>query len=124
MPGVITRRELTDDENRVLRATCLLSGLATVVTASYTFMLPPMLEGLGGTPAQSSLLRAVPSVGSLLVIFPAGILGQRLGPRRLLGGAGALIALGALLVCLAPAVPVVPAQRLAHAPRSPRASSC
>lgn len=104
MRGLLTRSELNAAENGVLRAVCLMAGLALVVSASYNFMLPPMLTGLGATPAQGSLLRTIPSIGSLLVIFPAGILGIRLGPRRLLGAAGVSVAVGSLLVAAAPAV--------------------
>ncbi len=106
MPRLITRGELTDDENRVLRAACLMALMALFSSASTTLMLLPMLADLGATGTGRSLVRAVPYIGSLLAIFPAGVLGRMVGPRRFLLGTGVLMATGSALVLVAPAMAV------------------
>lgn len=84
-------------------------GAATTVPASYNFVLVPMLHGLGASESQESLLRQLPSIAALLVIFLAGILGHRWGERRFITRCGFLFIVGNAAVALAPGMGVAAA---------------
>jgi MFS transporter, DHA2 family, multidrug resistance protein len=102
--------ELLDrGQRRVLLGLCIGLGAATTVPASYNYVLLPMLEGLGGSESQGSLLRQLPSIGGLLVIFLAGTLGHRWGERRFISGCGLLFAVGNAAVAVAPGMQVAAA---------------
>jgi MFS transporter, DHA2 family, multidrug resistance protein len=96
-------------QRRVLFGLCIGLGAATTVPASYNLVLLPMLDGLGGSESQGSLLRQLPSIGGLLVIFVAGVLGHRMGERRFIGACGLLFAVGNAAVAVAPSMPVASA---------------
>ena len=85
---------------------CLVVGAATIVPATYNYVLDPMLDGLGASESQSSLLRQLPSIAALLVIFLAGVLGGRWGARRLISVGAVMFTAGSAAVALAPAFPV------------------
>ena len=68
-----------------------------------------MLDGLGGSESQGSLLRELPSIGALLVIFLAGVLGHRWGERPFIAGCGLLFAVGNAAVAVAPSMLVASA---------------
>lgn len=97
---------LTGEQRRVLLGVCLVVGAATTVPASYNYVVVPMLEDLGASEAQGSLLRQLPSIAGLLVIFVAGILGQRWGERRFITRCGILFTVGNAAVALAPVMAV------------------
>jgi MFS transporter, DHA2 family, multidrug resistance protein len=107
-PGA-TGELLDRRQRRVLFGLCIGLGAATTVPASYNFVLLPMLDGLGGSESQGSLLRQLPSIGALLVIFLAGVLGHRWGERRFIVGCGVLFALGNAAVAVAPSMAVASA---------------
>lgn len=90
----------------MLLGVCTVVGAATTVPASYNYVLLPMLEGLDASETQGSLLRQLPSMAGLLVIFLAGILGRRWGERRLITGCAALFTLGTTVVAVAPGMGV------------------
>ena len=81
---------------------CLVAGAVTLVPATYNYLLNPMLDGLHATESQSSLVRQLPSIAALLVVFLAGVLGGRLGARRLIGAAAVLFTAGCAVVACAP----------------------
>lgn len=81
-------------------------GAATTVPASYNFVLIPMLRGLGASESQGALLRQLPSIAGLLVIFLAGILGHRWGERRFITRCGLLFTAGNVVVAVAPGMGV------------------
>lgn len=93
---------LDSGQRRVLLAVCIVVGAATTVPASYNYVLIPMLNGLGASETQGSLLRQLPSIAGLLVIFLAGILGHRWGERRFIIRCGVLFTLGNAAVAVAP----------------------
>lgn len=97
--------KLDAHQRRTLLGICLVVGAATVVPATYNYVLDPMLEGLGASESQSSLLRQLPSIAALLVIFLAGVLGGRWGARRLISVGAVLFTVGCAAVALAPAFP-------------------
>ena len=82
-------------------AVCLVTGISLIVGAGLTFLVSPMLQDLGLSSEQGSIALALPSIGSLLVVFIAGRLGDRIGHRRVILGASAGFVLGS--ACLAAA---------------------
>jgi DHA2 family multidrug resistance protein-like MFS transporter len=104
----LTEAEVASDElldrgqRRLLLGLCIGLGAATTVPATYNYVLLPMLNGLGASESQGSLLRQLPSIGGLLVIFLAGILGYRWGERRFITMCGFLFAVGNAAVAVAP----------------------
>ncbi len=96
---------LDASQRRLVLAICVMSGAVTAVSASYNYVIDPMLEGLDASTSENALLRQLPSIASLLVIFLAGVLGQRWGARRLLRVAAITFVVGCLLVLFAPTFP-------------------
>jgi len=89
-------------ERRVVLGACLISGAAQISLATFNFVITPMVTDLEATESQQSLLRQLPSIGALLVIFLAGVLGPRVGARRFLMWCGALMSVGYFIVAIAP----------------------
>lgn len=102
--GLLDRRQ-----RRVLLGVCIVLGAATTVPASYNYVVIPMLHGLRASETQSSLLRQLPSIAGLLVVFLAGILGHRWGERRFITGCGLLFTVGNAAVAVAPGMGVAAA---------------
>ncbi len=97
---------LDDAQRRLLFGICLIVGAITFVPATYNFVIHPMLEGLGASESQSSLLRQLPSTAALLVIFLAGVLGNRWGERRVITICAIGYTVGTAVVTVAPGLPV------------------
>lgn len=89
---------MTSAQRRLVAAICLITGISLIVGASLTFLVSPMLADLGLTNEQGTLALALPSIGSLLVVFIAGRLGDRIGHRTVILGASAVFIVGAACV--------------------------
>lgn len=83
---------------------CLVVGISFVVGASLTFLVTPMLNELGLTEDQAATALAIPSIASLLVVFLAGRVGDRLGHRRVMLVASVPFVVGSALVAAAPGI--------------------
>lgn len=92
---------------RLILGVTTVTAAAMVSNATFNYVITPLIADLQATESQQSLLRQLPSIGALLVIFLAGVLGTRIGPRRFLTGSALLMGLGYALVMVAPAMPVV-----------------
>ena len=97
---------LTSDQRRLLVGVCTVIGAVAVVPATYNFVLNPMLQDLAGSDAEQSLLRELPNIGALVVVFLAATLGRRIGQRRLIVGGSVLFTAGCALVAIAPVLAV------------------
>ncbi len=97
---------LDHSQRRLLLGVCLVTGAATTIPASYNYVLVPMLTGLGASESQSSLLRQLPGMAGLLVIFLSGILGHRWGERRFIMRCAILFTAGNATVAAAPGMAV------------------
>lgn len=100
------REFLDPGQRRVLLGVCVVVGAATTVSASYNFVVVPMVHGLRASESQGSLLRQLPSIAGLLVIFLAGVLGRRWGERRFITRCALLFTCGNVAVAMAPGMPV------------------
>ena len=83
--------------------TAFLAMAATYVTlSSFEFVLVDMQTDLGFSTDDANSLNYMPAAASLLVVFVAGSLADRWGPRRMLLIAATLFTAGAVMVGLAP----------------------
>lgn len=93
---------LTADQRRLVIGICVVVAAFTMVSAAYNYILEPMLDDLGASEGQTSLLRQLPSMATLSVVFLGGVLGDRYGDRRMLWISAVLFTLGSVLVAAAP----------------------
>jgi len=93
-------------QRRMLVGICILTGAVSLVPSTYNFILTPMLEGLDASDSQGTLLRQLPSIAALLVIFLASALSGRVGERNLIFAGSLLFTVGCIVVAIAPALPV------------------
>ena len=112
--GAVTSRasskaELTQDQRRIVVGSSIaLVGILTLA-ASFNYMLPDMIADLGASEEESTVMRQISSLGALLVVFLAGVLGERLGERRVIIATGGVFAVGSLIVTVAPNITIASA---------------
>ncbi|MBU3673816.1 MAG: MFS transporter [Solirubrobacteraceae bacterium] len=100
-------------ENRkVVVAVVLASAAGAFALAMFSFVFPEISQEFDLTVDQINFALKMPVVGSLVVVFLAGSLSDRLGRRRVATAGGACFCLGSLVAALAPALPVLMAGRL------------
>ena len=99
---------MPDASTRLPWGTIVTAFVATaamyVTLSSFGFAMVEMQVDLGFTTDDVNALAYMPAAGSLLVVFVAGSLADRWGPRRLLILALALYTTGAAVIGLAPNV--------------------
>ncbi len=99
---------MTDASARLPWGTILTAFVATaamyVTLSSFGFALVDMQVDLGFSTDDVNALAYMPAAGALLVVFVAGSLADRWGPRRLLILGLALYTTGAAVIGLAPSV--------------------
>lgn len=91
----------------VILGITIVTGCTYVVMASYNYMVTPMLADLGLTAEQASLALKIPSLASLLVVFLAGRMGDRLGHRRIIILLSIPFIIGCFIVSIAQDLPAV-----------------
>ncbi len=97
---------LTRSELRLVLAACVAAcGVATMSTA-FNFILAPIEDTFAASEFQMTLLREAPSIAALLMVFPAGVLGPRMGEKRFILLSAALFSAGTFLVAVAPVIEV------------------
>ncbi|MCB0914894.1 MAG: MFS transporter [Actinobacteria bacterium] len=101
------RGTLDTGQLRVVVAVAVAAVMVLTLDGSFNFVLDAMVGDLDASSAQTSLIRQVPSVAALLVIFLAGTLGVRLGERRVMLACTVLYAVGGVVVAIAPVFEVV-----------------
>ncbi len=98
---------LAPDQRRLVIGIAIAQVTLLSLSASLNYVLPAIVEDFQASPEDESLCRQISSIASLLVVFLAGVLGERLGERRVLFVSATLFALGSVLVALAPSMSVV-----------------
>jgi MFS family permease len=97
---------LDHDQRRLLVGTAIVQLALLSLPAGFNYMLPDLLVSFDASEAESSALRQVSSLAALLVVFVAGVLGERLGGRKVMLAAAVLFAVGSAIVAIAPVVGV------------------
>lgn len=91
----------------------MLLGVAIVLACSvgvfgaYNFVVDPISADLDATRNQSILLREIPSLGTIAVVFLVGAWGSRLGMKRVIVASALVTTLGYLIVLVSPLMPLV-----------------
>ena len=91
----------------------MLLGIAIVIACSvgvfgaYNFVVDPISADLDATRNQSILLREIPSLGTIAVVFLVGAWGSRLGMKRVIVASALVTTLGYLIVLVSPLMPLV-----------------
>lgn len=97
---------LSASERRIVIAVCVISAASMLSSSTINYIVNPMVADLDASESQQALLRQLPSIGSLLVIFVAGAVGLRVGARRFLMGCAAVMTLGYVITMVAPGITV------------------
>jgi len=103
-PGTVA---LPPDQRRLVIGIAVAQVTLLSLSASLNYVLPAIVEDFQASTAEESLCRQVSSIASLLVVFLAGVLGERLGERRVLFASAALFSIGSVVVMIAPSMTVV-----------------
>ncbi|MFM1964957.1 MAG: hypothetical protein RL134_682 [Actinomycetota bacterium] len=92
---------MTPAQRRIMVGVCLVIGMSLLVSGGLTFLVRPMAEDLGLSDATVDDLLAIPSVAALIMVFSAGQLGDRLGPRRTIVLAAVAFSAGGCVLAVA-----------------------
>jgi predicted MFS family arabinose efflux permease len=95
---------LSRSQRQMVIGVCLAVAGSATVSATVRYMLPPMLEDLDLTRAEAGLALEIPSVAAILVVFLAGVLGDRLGQRRVITFGALAFLGGSVVVAVAPSI--------------------
>ncbi len=98
---------LTGSERRLVLALSIAAACVLTLTTSFNYLLVPISKEFTPSEPQLALLRQAPIVAALLVVFPAGALGARIGEKRFAFWCVITFAVGAVIVAVAPVVQVV-----------------
>lgn len=90
-----------------ISAICLTSVLVAVHYTNYGPLIPILLRDLHINSGQAGLLSTFLFLGLAVMYIPAGMLTDRFGQRPVLIGSSSLLVIGAVLLPLAPNLPVV-----------------
>ena len=82
----------------------IILACSTGAQGSYNFLVDPMAADLEATREQMVLLRQIPNVGTLLVVFLAGVWGSRLGMKRIIYASAVVMTVGYVVVLVSPSV--------------------
>lgn len=92
---------MTAAQKRITWGVCLLVGLSLLMAAGLTFLAVPMAEDLGLSDNIVEDVLATPSAAALVMVFSAGMLGDRFGARRTLASASVAFSAGAGILAIA-----------------------
>lgn len=98
--------KLTVSGRGVVAAVCVVTAAALAVTAMSTYIYQPMATDFGLDGQQASVVKAVPIMATILVVFLAGTLADRLGRRRITAWSCVAFSAGAAVAAVAPNAPI------------------
>lgn len=87
---------------RVIATACMVSAASVTVTATTSYVFDPVANTFGMTADQAELLKFAPSLATILVVFVAGVLGDRIGRRRTISWGSAAFLAGAFITAISP----------------------
>lgn len=97
---------MSSPDRRMVIGVFVVLALSVGGFSGYNFIVDAVAADLGATRNQTVLLRQLPNIGTLLVVFLVGQWGSRLGMRRVIHASAILMVLGYLLLLMAPVVPL------------------
>lgn len=92
------------DSSRLLVGVCVAAGAAYMQGETISYIITPMLVTFGEDQDSGAVLREMPSIASLSVIFISALLAARFGARRIITVGALLLTIGSALVAAAPGV--------------------
>ncbi len=92
---------------RIFTAIAFAVAAGAIALATFDYAVVAMQADLHFSAEDGNAAMLVPATSSLVVVFVAGILGDRIGRRRVMLGSGAVFAAGAAIVAGAPSLAVV-----------------
>lgn len=95
---------LNHDQRRLLVGTAIVQLALLSLPAGFNYMLPDLLTSFDAGDEESTALRQISSLAALLVVFAAGVLGERLGGRKVMLAAAGLFTVGSAILAIAPNV--------------------
>lgn len=87
---------------RVVTTACIVTAGAIAVTATSSYILDPMANDFGVTSDQATMLKFVPDLATIVVVFVAGVLGDRIGRRRTITWGSFAYLVGAIITAVSP----------------------
>jgi len=93
--------------NGVVAVACVVTAASMTLSASTDYILQPMADDFNVDSDHASLLKLAPTLATILIVFVAGVLGDRLGHRRAISWATVTFLIGCGLTALAPTVAVL-----------------
>lgn len=94
-------------DRRMLFGVAIATACSVGVFGAYNFVVDPISSDLDATRNQALLLREIPSIGTLAVVFLVGAWGTRWGMKRVIVGSAVVTALGYLIVLVSSSMPLV-----------------
>lgn len=91
----------------VVAVACAVAAASISVTATSSYVYAPIATEFGLDGQAATVLKVAPLIATIVVVFAASTLADRLGRRRLLVWACVAFAIGGLVASLAPAAPFV-----------------
>ena len=98
---------LTAAERQLVVALCVSAACVLTLSTVFNYLLVPIEAEFAPSEAQMTALRQAPAIAALLVVFPAGALGSRIGEKRFVLWCSLLFTAGSILVAVAPGIEVV-----------------
>lgn len=92
---------------RLIVAISVVAGVTFIVSATFNYLLTPMMADLDLNQNETNLALRIPPIAAMLVVFLAGRLGDRIGHRSIIMWSSVSFVLGSALVASAQGLPFV-----------------
>ncbi len=89
---------MSREQRRAIIAICIIIGITYLASATLALTLTPMAQDLGLSDVEAETTLALPAVGSLVIIFLAGRMGDQWGHRRVIIASSAVYVFGAIVM--------------------------
>lgn len=86
----------------VLIAACVVTAAALTATAMSTYIYDPIATEFGLDGQQASVMKAIPIMATVLIVFLVGSLGDRLGHRMIITLGAVAFWIGAIITAISP----------------------